>query len=106
MSNTYVVIIILLSAAVTFGLRALPFALFGRGKTVPPIIKKLGDLLPYAVIAALVVYCLKDVTTFGAVDNAKILGASAAVVVTHLWKRNTILSITVGTVLYMILLHI
>jgi len=73
---------------------------------VPKLIKKLGDLLPYAVIAALVVYCLKDVTTMAAVDNIKLLSSAAVVVAVHLWRKNTILSITVGTVLYMILLHI
>lgn len=52
-------LVILVVAACTFLTRFLPFALFGGGKEVPALVKNLGDLLPPAVIAILVVYCLK-----------------------------------------------
>ena len=59
-----------------------------------------------AVVAALVIYCLKSVPfgTFG--DGARQLIAAAAVVALHLWKKNTLLSISVGTALYMLLIRI
>ncbi|MDO4492520.1 MAG: AzlD domain-containing protein [Clostridia bacterium] len=94
------------AALITFGLRALPFVLFGRSKEVPAVVRRLGDLLPFAVIAALVVYCLKDLTTNGLAMNLKTLLAVAVVSGMHLWKKNTILSVAVGTVCYMLLLRI
>ena len=106
MSNQYMLLIFVLSALITFSLRAVPFVLFGRGKEVPDLIRKLGDLLPYAVIAALVVYCLKDVTTMEMMENLKLFAAVAVVVTVHFWKKNTILSIAVGTGFYMLLLHL
>ncbi len=112
-SSGEVILIIALSSLATFACRAFPFVVFGRKKEVPPLVKKLGDALPYAVIAGLVVYCLKgllygltDFATINVRESLYTVIAVAAVVVTHLLKRNTILSIAVGTFLYMILLHL
>ena len=41
--------------------RFLPFLIFPEGKEPPEFIRHLGNVLPYAVIGLLVVYCLKDV---------------------------------------------
>ena len=49
-------------AVVTFLTRALPFLLFGRGGKPPEVVLYLGRFLPPAVIAMLIVYCLKGVT--------------------------------------------
>jgi len=106
MSDQTLIIIFICSVIITFAMRALPFVLFGRGNEVPKLVKRLGELLPYAVIAALVVYCLKDVMTFSLLENAKLLGSVLVVVIVHIWKKNTILSIAAGTFLYMLLLHI
>lgn len=106
MSNASLLTAVLLSAIITFALRAVPFVLFGRKREIPALIKRLGDLLPYAVIACLVVYCLKDIPTSGFADNLKLLAAVAAVAAVHAWKRHTILSVAVGTALYIILLHV
>ena len=75
-------------------------------KGVPRLVSALGETLPPAIMAALVVYCLKSVPfgTFG--DGARQLIAAAAVVALHLWKQNTLLSIGVGTALYMLLIRI
>ena len=98
--------IVLVCAGVTLLLRALPFAFFGGKNGVPRVIASLGRALPAAIMAALVVYCLKSVPygTFG--DGAKQLIASAVVVAVHLAKRNTLLSIAAGTAAYMLLIRI
>ena len=49
-------------AIVTFLTRALPFLLFDRGSAPPKIILYLGRVLPPAIIAMLIVYCLKGVS--------------------------------------------
>lgn len=85
--------------------RALPFLLFG-GREVPKIIRYLGRILPMAVMATLVVYCLRG-TTFDAAGNfLPQLIAVAVVVALHLWRRNTFLSIIAGTACYMILVQL
>ena len=49
-------------AAVTFLTRALPFLLFDRGGHPPKLVLYLGRVLPPAVIAMLIVYCLRSVS--------------------------------------------
>ena len=98
--------IVLICSAVTLALRALPFVFFGGKGGVPPRIARLGRMLPPAIMAALVVYCLKSVPFGMFADGAKQLAAGAVVVAVHLWRRNTLLSIAVGTAAYMLLIRI
>ena len=84
--------------------RFLPFLIFPEGKTPPAYIQYLGKVLPYAVIGLLVIYCLKDVpasSTYGLPEAIAIL----FIMVLHKWKKNTLLSIGGGTILYMILVQ-
>ena len=103
---THAVLVVIICAAVTVALRALPFVCFGGKKGVPRIVAALGETLPPAIMAALVVYCLKSVPFGTMADGAKQLIAAAAVVALHLWKKNTLLSIGAGTALYMLLIRI
>ena len=100
------IVAIAVMAAVTFLTRALPFLLFGRGNRVPRVVIYLGRYLPPAVIAMLIVYCLRGVSFASAAGWAPSLIAAAAVVVLHLWKKNNLLSILGGTVLYMVLVQV
>ncbi|MDD3362495.1 MAG: branched-chain amino acid transporter permease [Hespellia sp.] len=84
--------------------RFLPFLIFPEGKTPPRYITYLGTVLPYAVIGLLVVYCLKD-AVFSSFHGLPELLAIVCIVVLHKWKRNTLLSIGVGTVIYMVLVQ-
>jgi len=93
-------------ALVTAGLRFLPFLIFGENRKTPPLITYLGQVLPYAIMGMLVVYCLKDVSfVSGSFGIPEALGC-AAVALLHIWKRNTLLSIGSGTVLYMLLVQL
>ena len=89
---SHAIAVVAICAVVTIALRALPFVCFGGKKGVPRLVSALGETLPPAIMAALVVYCQ--------------LIAAAAVVALHLWKKNTLLSIGVGTALYMLLIRI
>ena len=106
MSRTvYALAAIAVMAVVTFLTRALPFLFFGGKKDPPRIVLYLGRVLPPAVIAMLILYCLRF-TTFTAPNRwAPALIAGLFVVVVHLWKHNNLLSILGGTVLYMILVQ-
>ena len=99
------VIIILVAAICTFATRLFPFALFGGKKEVPKFIRYLGNILPAAIIGVLIVYCLKDFANSDINIILPGLIASAATAAVHIWKRNTLLSIAVGTIGYMLLLH-
>ena len=98
--------LIAVMALVTMLLRFLPFLIFGENRKTPKLITYLGRVLPYAIMGMLVVYCLKGVTPLAYPYALPELLACAAVVLLHIWKRNTLLSIGVGTVFYMVLVQL
>ncbi len=93
-------------ALVTLALRLLPFLIFGGKQKTPEYITYLGRVLPCAIMGMLVLYCLKDVTLLRSPHGAPEFIACAAVVLLHLWRRNTLISIVGGTVCYMILVQL
>lgn len=97
---------IVVMALATMATRFLPFLIFGENKKTPPLIAYLGKVLPCAVMGMLVVYCLKDVSFLSAPFGLPELIGIAAVALLHLWKRNSLLSIGVGTVCYMLLVQL
>lgn len=105
MPNLHAALIIAVIAVVTAVLRFLPFLIFGENRKTPPLVSYLGQVLPYAIMGMLVVYCLKGVslTTFP-FGIPELLGCTA-VTLLHIWKRNTLLSIGIGTVCYMLLVQ-
>ena len=92
--------IILAVAAGTQLTRWLPFWLFP-----PAVVAYRGKVLPPAMMGLLVVYCLRSISWLSAPHGAPELIAIAAVAGLHLWKRNVLLSIAGGTVLYMVLVQ-
>lgn len=92
-------------AAVTFLTRALPFLLFDRGDHPPKVILYLGRVLPPAIIAMLIVYCLKGVSFATPAGWVPALISGLAAVLLHLWKGNDLISIFGATVLYMVLIQ-
>lgn len=85
--------------------RFIPFLIFPSGKTTPPYVQYLGNVLPLAVLGLLVVYCLKDVTLFSGSHGIPELIGIAVVTVLHLWKGKMLLSIAAGTITYMLLVQ-
>ena len=103
----YFLIMTLVCGAVTIALRAFPFIMFSGNRPVPPLIKYIGKVLAPAAIAMLVMYCYCSSyrnTSFSAggygIPEA---AASVAVILLQLWKRNPLLSIIIGTGIYMVL---
>ena len=92
-------------AVVTFLTRALPFILFDRGDHPPKLVLYLGRVLPPAIIAMLIVYCLKGVTFATLGGWVPPLAAGLAAVLLHLWKGNDLISIFGATVFYMVLVQ-
>lgn len=95
--------IIAVVALVTIAIRFLPFLVF-RKKT-PKIIMYMGSVLPYAIMGMLVIYSLKNISFLDGSHGIPEILAVVLVVVLHKWKHNTLLSILVGTVVYMLLVQ-
>lgn len=106
MNNLSVLSMILVIALVTAALRFLPFVIFGGGRKVPQFVSYLGRVLPYSIMAMLVAYCLKGISFIKAPFGIPELISVVLVVVLHVWKRNTLLSIVGGTVCYMVLVQL
>ena len=102
----HAILVIAVTAVVTAVLRFIPFLLFGGKRETPAYISYLGRLLPYAVMAMLVVYCLRNISFAAAPFGAPELISCAVVALLHVWKRSSILSILGGTVCYMLLVQL
>ena len=104
MTEKQIIISIVIISLVTIAIRFLPFILF-QGRKTPAWLEKLGKSLPYAVMGMLVVYCLKGVSFSETSGYLPALIATLAVSLSYIWKKNTLLSIILGMVLYMILVQ-
>lgn len=105
MTTGFLIATILVAAVCTFATRAVPFVLFGGKKEPPKIVIYLGKILPVAILGILIVYGIGDFTTLD--WNAllpKLIGVALTAVM-HLWKHNVLLSISVGTIGYMLLIN-
>lgn len=102
--NHAVAIIIVVSLCTIF-LRTFPFLVFGGKKEIPALIQYLGNYLPAAIMATLVIYCLRSVNLLSSNHGLPELLSVLLVTVLHIWKRNVILSVGLGTICYMLLVR-
>lgn len=98
-------LMVLMIAAVTAALRFAPFFIFSSERPVPKFVTYLGRVLPYSIMAMLVVYCLKGISFTKAPFGLPELISVAVVAGLHIWKRNTLFSIICGTICYMALIQ-
>ncbi|MFI6374181.1 branched-chain amino acid transporter permease [Streptomyces sp. NPDC050546] len=101
MSDTYAVVAVLVTAAVTWSLRALPFAALAPLRASATV-RYLSVRMPAGVMVILVVYCLRDLP----LTESRAVAPLAALAVTvglHLWLRNALLSILAGTAVHVAL---
>ena len=98
-------LVILTVALTTFATRVVPFLIVPKGKEIPAVIQYLGKVLTPAVIGMLVVYCLKATPVMKAPHGLPEAIAVAVTAGLHVWKRNNLLSIGAGTILYMVLIQ-
>ena len=92
-------------AGVTALIRFLPFVVFGGWRPTPKFVVYLAGVLPCAIMAMLVVYCLRNVDVLHFAYGLPELIAIAVTISLHLWKRQMLLSIAGGTVCYMLLVQ-
>lgn len=106
MTFNQIVITIAAMALGTMLTRFLPFILFPANKPTPQYVNYLGQILPYSVIALMVVYTLKDVNITASPWGLPEIIALAYIAVVQIIKRNNLLSMISGTILYMFLVQI
>ena len=98
-------IVLLICSIVTFSSRFAPFLIFKDGK-VNETIRYLGDKLPYALMALLVVYSLKDSLLDISISGIWQLAAALICVITYVYKRNVIISMFLSTAFYMLMIRL
>ena len=91
-------------ALMTWVTRGLPYVLFAR-KAPPPVVHYLGTVLPSAIMVIVVVYCLRNTGFALPPHGAPELISVAVVAGMQVWRKNTLLSIFLGTVCYMVLIR-
>lgn len=106
MSNLYILLALITSGVVTFAIRLFPFFVLRNQTNLSNRMQFIASVLPQAIITILVVYCLKDISFVQAPYGIPELIAVAIVVLLQWWKENTLLSIFVPTVIYMVLLQV
>lgn len=100
--DSYVYLGIATAVVVTFALRATPLLIKTRlyGSA---FLENLGKWMPMGAMFILLVYCL-DGVEWGSKSTNVAYGLGLAVtIVTHLWRRNAVLSIVAGTVVCVVL---
>ena len=100
------IITVALCVAGTMTTRFLPFVVFSSRRPTPKYVQYLGKVLPGAIFGMLVVYCLKDVSIINYSHGIPEAIAIVVTVLLHLWKRQMLLSIAGGTVVYMLLVQL
>ena len=85
--------------------RLVPFCIFPANRPIPEYIRYLGKVLPAAMFGMLVIYCYKNIDIFTGTRGLPNFIAGALVLALHFWKKNMFLSISVGTVFYMLLVQ-
>lgn len=105
MTTTELLITIGIVALVTFATRALPFAIFNTQKGLPPYIRYLNTVLPTAIIAMLVIYCLKDVSPLRYPYGLPELISLIFLTIVHRKFKKILISIGGSTALYMFLVQ-
>ncbi len=99
LSLTQALISIPVMAVILFLLRILPFAFFSK-KEPPPVLTYIGKHLPPLVMTVLLIYNLRNIELQIAPYGMAEILASLFTVIMHLWRKNAMISIFGGTILY------
>jgi branched-subunit amino acid transport protein AzlD len=99
-------LIIAVVSSVTIFTRALPFLFFSGNRQPSKYVLYVGNILPPAVMAMLLLYSIRSVTPLVYPYGLPEFISIAVVVLLHIWKRNNLISILGGTLCYMSLVQI
>ena len=103
MTSLQVCIMIFLGIVATQCTRWAPFLLFRR--RTPALVRYLGRVLPSAIWGMLVVYCFKSGTLVQGSSGIPEVLAALITLCLQFWKKNMAISISGGTIIYMVLVQ-
>ncbi|RAY14097.1 branched-chain amino acid ABC transporter [Actinomadura craniellae] len=98
----YLIAAVAVAVAVTWALRALPFAALAPLRS-SPLIAYLGAVMPVGVMVILTGYTLRAFDPQAPDRAGPTVLALACTVALHLWRRNVLLSIFGGTAVHVAL---
>ena len=101
MDLTTALIATLVMGGVTFGTRFFPFIVFRRHQPGPRF-RRLQAEMPPLLMTILVIYSIKDTRWNVPAEAAGTLACLAAVALLQVWRKNPLISIFGGTILYMV----
>lgn len=104
MSTVYVLQAILLLAAITFLLRAVPFFM-PKCLLEHPLFRDMANFMPLVVMVILVLSAFENASFFSHQKQIAIIAGIGMVVTFHLWFRNTLLSILSGVFIHIVILN-
>lgn len=99
----HVAALVVVGAAITWALRALPFAVLAPMRRSPAV-RYLGLHMPLGIMVVLAIYTLREIPGSGAVPRWAAVAALAVTVGVHLWRRSALLSIVAGTLTNVVVL--
>lgn len=105
MQRSYFFAAVAIMSILTILLRALPFIIFSKNNN-PKTIEYLGKVLPYSIMAMLVIYCLKNVNVWAGSHGLPEILAILFVVFLEKIKGNALISVFLGTAFYMFLVQV
>lgn len=98
----YILAVILISGAITWALRAIPFVMLAPLRN-SQLLTYLGERMPAGIMLILAIYTLQGADVTQSAHLVPILGGLAATVGLHLWRGQMIVSIFAGTAVYVAL---
>lgn len=98
----YVLLVIAAMGLVTFALRALPFV-GAQWLQKHPVVQRLGDFLPLAIMTLLLVHSMTGAAIEHAAGPWPEIMAVTLVVILQWRKKNALLSILLGTLVYVLM---
>ena len=105
MPVTKAVLVSLLIGLIVFAERLFPFAVFSKRKP-GKLIHIFERYIPPLVMLGLLIYSLRDVRFDSLGHWVPQISAITFTIVTYLWKKNSLVSIFGGTIIYMILIRV
>lgn len=100
----YLSTVIAVLALATFATRILPFVMLHKVSD-HPLLRYLGQYLPAMIMVLLIIYSFKQEDLFS-IHFLPELACLVTVAVLHLCFKQTLLSIILGTALFMLLTHL
>lgn len=103
--NGYIALLVGVSAAITWALRVVPFAVLAPMRD-SAVVRYLSVHMPVGVMAILAWYTLRDVPQYQGRQLLWLLAAVAVTVGLQLWRSHALVSILSGTAVYVLLMSV